>query len=131
MALDKKLESIKKYISLKNDTDTGDIILVGMPGGIYYGTVQDIKQDIKKNWYIVRFTLLVLPPVECSWKLRLPQMCGEIFTINGDEHFMAAVKLEPESKDKSAHEDNCTINSEKPGNVLHLQRKKNTDTPGL
>lgn len=96
MALDSKLADIKKYISLKQETHTGDIVVVGRADGIFYATVLEIKPDIKKNWYSVRFTMLMLPPVELTWKLRQPQMCGEIFTINGEEHFMAAVSFKTE-----------------------------------
>ncbi len=124
MTLDKKLKDIKKYISLKDTTYIGDIILVGTPEGIYYATVRDIKPDIKKNWYIVRFTLLVLPPVELSWTLRDPQMCGEIFTINEEEHFMAAVKLEPETKEETLNKCDCDTTPKRSGKVLQLPQKK-------
>jgi hypothetical protein len=125
MLLEKKLQDIKKYISLKNATYTGDILLVGTPDGIYYATVHDIKPDIKKNWYIVRFTLLVLPPVELTWTLREPQMCGEIFTINDEEHFMAAIELESGSADNPPSDRGT--NHEQSGKVLQFLQKKQDD----
>jgi len=94
MSLAKELTDIKRYISLKKDTRAGDIVLVGTPDGIFYAVVHDIRPDIKKDWYAVRFTALLLPPVDLIWKLRLPQMCGEIFTMNGEEYFMTAVALQ-------------------------------------
>lgn len=124
MALDKELDNIKKHISLKNETYSGDIVIVGTPSGIYYATVRDIKPDIKKNWYIIRFTMLVLPPVEISWKLRQPQMCGEIFTINGEEHFMAALSLESEPVSETIENHECSTNAEQSGKVLQLVQKK-------
>jgi len=127
MLLEKKLQDIKKYISLKNDTYTGDILIVGTPDGIYYATVHDIKQDIKKNWYLVRFTLLVLPPVELTWTLREPQMCGEVFTINGEEHFMAAIELDSKSADNPPSDRNRGTNHEQSGKVLQFLQKKQDD----
>ena len=124
MELDKTLSDIKKYISLKNTTQSGDIVIVGTPGGIFYGVVRDIGPDIKKNWYSVQLTLLVLPPVDLSWKLREPQMTGEIFTIEGREHFMAAVDFT--SPESNRDTDDCTNNSEpeRPGNVLQFTPKQ-------
>jgi len=91
MALKETLEEIKNHISFKKDTFVGDIVIVGMPAGISYAIVRDIKPDHKKDWYNIEFSLLMLPPVELTWTLRQPQMSGEIFTIDGDEHFMVAV----------------------------------------
>jgi len=124
MTLEEKLTAIKKHISLKNETFTGDIIIVGTPDGITYATVREIKPDIKKNWYLVRFILLVLPPVELTWTLREPQMCGEMFTIDGEKHFMAAVMLEPEPKGSHLNERECSTQTEKTGKIIPLRQKK-------
>ncbi len=93
MSFSEELAEIKRHISLKKDTNTGDIVLVGSPGGFFYALVRDIRPDNKKNWYEVSLTALVLPPVEFTWKLRYPQMCGELFTINGADHCMAAASF--------------------------------------
>jgi hypothetical protein len=105
MHLKNQLADIKKHISLKNTTLTGDIVLVATPQGFFYAIVLDISPDYKKDWYAVNFTALVLPPVTVTWKLRDPQMCGEIFTINGEEHFMQAVKFDIFGLKNSACED--------------------------
>jgi len=127
MLLEKRLQDVKKYISLKNATNTGDILLVGKPDGIYYATIHEIKPDIKKNWYIVRFTLLVLPPVKLTWTLREPQMCGEVFTINGEEHFMAAIELESGSTNNPSSDLDRGTNHEQSGKVLQFLQKKQSD----
>ena len=124
MALDSKLADIKKYISLKQETHIGDIVLVGRADGIFYATVLDIIPDSKKNWYSVRFTMLVLPPVELTWKLRQPQMCGEIFTINAEEHFMAAVAFTTEQADIPLSDRDCDARNDRPGKVLQFTPKK-------
>ncbi|MCX5895389.1 MAG: hypothetical protein NTZ51_06130 [Proteobacteria bacterium] len=95
MQLDQILKELKQKISVKAETGVGDIVLVGMKPGLFYGVVQDIKSNIKKDWWDVHFKLLVIPPVDITWILRTPQMNGEIFTINGEEHFMIAVDIRP------------------------------------
>lgn len=124
MALESKLADIKKYISLKQETHIGDIVIVGRAEGIFYATVSDIKPDIKKNWYSVRFTMLVLPPVELTWKLRQPQICGEIFTINGEEHFMAAVAFTPREADIALNNRDSDASNGRPGKVLQFTPKQ-------
>jgi hypothetical protein len=125
MTVEKALQDIKKNIPLKKDTNIGDIALVGTPDGIFYASVREIKQDFKKKWFNVRFTMLVLPPVELTWTLRQPQMCGELFTINNDDHFMIAVDLESESEPTENHPRNrdCENQPDQTGKVLQLIQK--------
>jgi hypothetical protein len=93
MDISKVLQTVRSYMQVKPATAPGDIVLVGMPSGVFYGMVESIAPDGKKNWYQVKFKLLILPPVEVTWILRVPQMSGDIFTINGEEHFMVAVDI--------------------------------------
>jgi hypothetical protein len=123
MLLDAKLEDIKKHISLKDTTHSGDILLVGTPNGVFYAIMRNIKPDGKKNWYTACFTMLLLPPVERNWTLRQPQMCGEIFTINGEEHFMVAVELTPAPEAAAARDNDCGTTPKRSGKVLQLIRK--------
>ena len=93
MELINVLDTLKEQINFKKTTSPGDIILVCMPGGISYGLVHSIENDAKKNWYNLTFTLLTVPPLKVTWTLRIPQMCGEIFTINDQEHCVIAVDI--------------------------------------
>ncbi|MBN2106626.1 MAG: hypothetical protein JW832_04310 [Deltaproteobacteria bacterium] len=93
MDIPKALQTLRSYMHVKPTTARGDLILVGMPSGVFYGLVESIEPDGKKNWYQLKFKLLILPPVEITWILRLPQMSGDIFTINGAEHFVVAVDV--------------------------------------
>ncbi len=47
----------------------------------------------KKTGINLSLNFLILPPVEITWILRIPQMSGDIFTINGAEHFVVAVDV--------------------------------------
>jgi len=91
MALEEVLRELRKKVAFKEKTAAGDIVLVGMKPGLFYGVVLDISPDVKKNWWDVKFKLLVIPPADITWILRTPQMNGEIFTIGGEEHFMISV----------------------------------------
>ena len=125
MNVEKILQDIKKNLSLKKDTNIGDIVLVGTPDGIFYASVREIKQDFKKKWFNIRFTMLVMPPVELTWTLRQPQMCGEIFTINNDDHFMIAVDLESASEPTENHPRNrdCENPPDQTGKVVQFIQK--------
>ena len=100
MELNTVLGTLQKQITFKKTTTPGDIILIGMPEGISYGLVHSIENDAKKNWYNLTFTLLTVPPLNVTWTLRIPQMCGEIFTINDQEHFVIAVDINSMKEEK-------------------------------
>ena len=93
MDVAKVLQAVRGYMPTKPTTAPGDIILVGMPSGVFYGLVDSIEPDHKKNWFEMNFKLLILPPVELSWKLRIPQMSGELFTINEEPHFVLSIDM--------------------------------------
>jgi hypothetical protein len=93
MALEEILNDLKNSIKFKEQTSTGDIVLIGMNPGLLYGSVLETKPNIKKDWWDVHFKLLVIPPIDITWILRTPQMNGEIFTINGDEQFFIAIDI--------------------------------------
>ena len=91
MKLDEVLQNLKKSMTFKDDTNIGDIILLGMKSGLFFGVVQEIENNVKKGWWDVSFKLLVMPPIDVSWTLRTPQMTGEIFTMDNEEQFIIAI----------------------------------------
>ena len=93
MPLIQIFNELKKTIPFKETTAEGDIILVGMKQGLSYGVILEISPNVKREWWDVQFKLLVIPPVNLTWILRTPQMSGEIFTMNSEEHFMIAVEM--------------------------------------
>ncbi|MFC1591725.1 hypothetical protein ACFL43_04310 [Thermodesulfobacteriota bacterium] len=104
MDLHKALSDLRQHISFKSNTRPGDIILVGMPAGLFFGVVQSIDSNVKKNWFNLNFKLLILPPADITWILRIPQMNGELFTINNEDHFVIAVDTTRDNK-QSAEQD--------------------------
>ena len=99
MPIEQVLAELRKAIKFKETTSERDVVLVGMEQGLSYGVVLDIKPDVKPEWWDVHFKLLVIPPVDLTWILRTPQMCGEIFNVNGVEHFMVAVTMDIQRKE--------------------------------
>lgn len=93
MDVEKILQAVRGYMPVKQTADAGDIILVGIPSGVFYGVIDSIDPDHKKNWYTLKFKLLILPPVEMAWKLRMPQICGELFTMGGEPRFVLPVDV--------------------------------------
>lgn len=98
MKLDEVLQNLKKSMKFKDDTNTGDIILIGMKSGLFFGIVQDIEKNVKKGWWDVSFKLLVMPPIDVTWTLRFPQMSGEIFTMDNEEQFVIAIDTQRTEK---------------------------------
>ncbi|MEI6126685.1 MAG: hypothetical protein WCQ99_09065 [Pseudomonadota bacterium] len=110
MELQKILGTLKEHMTFKPTTEPGDVILVGMPSGLFYGIVRSIDNNIKKDWFNLSFNLLVIPPAEVTWILRVPQMTGEFFTINGEDHFVIAV-------------DATKLPKKKPGAEISMEKK--------
>lgn len=91
MHMQEVLATLRSRMKFKSGTKPGDLILIGMQPGLFYGMVQSIIPNVKRDWFDFSFKLLLVPPVDVTWALRIPQMTGEIFTLNGEEHFVIAV----------------------------------------
>ena len=91
MKLEEVLKNLNKSIKFKDDTNTGDTLLIGMKSGLFFGVVQEIESNVKKGWWDISFKLLVMPPIDVTWTLRTPQMTGEIFTMDDEEQFVIAI----------------------------------------
>lgn len=92
------VEELKKIVTLKPTTETGDIIIMAIekPQSLVYGLVTDIERDEHKKdeWWHVSLTLLAMPPQKTTLTLRTCQFTGgEIFTMGGEKRFIAAVDL--------------------------------------
>jgi len=94
--MEKMIEEIKQYVSFKDTTEAGDIVLVFTqnPQALIYGLVTNIERDKSRRdeWWLVDIHLLTIPPQPLSWILREPQFTGqEIFTMGGEKRFIKAV----------------------------------------
>ena len=98
MKLDEVLKNLNKSIKFKDDTNVGDILLIGMKSGLFFGVVQEIDNNVKKGWWDISFKLLVMPPIDVTWTLRTPQMTGEIFTMDNEEQFVLAIDTKQTKK---------------------------------
>ncbi|MEN8139711.1 MAG: hypothetical protein ABFR97_00630 [Thermodesulfobacteriota bacterium] len=95
-------------MKFKETAREGDVVVIAMenPESIIYGLVTGFERDTsrKDEWYHVTLQLLLMPPQQVTWTLRVPQFSGqEIFTMGGDKRFIApldfageAGPLEPE-----------------------------------
>lgn len=101
---------LKKIISFKNTTDSGDIVLIAAknPQTLVYAYVVSVERDMsrKDEWWHIGLSMLTIPPQPVIiWTLRTPQMTGmEIFTMGGNERFVKAVDfglVKGPSKDKN------------------------------
>ena len=93
------IKELEKLIQFKDTIEVGDLVLIvaKKPQMLVYGLVYDITRDESKRdeWWHVSMYFLSLPPRNVTWTLRTPQMTGvEIFTMEGEERFMKAVKLD-------------------------------------
>ncbi|MEN8142601.1 MAG: hypothetical protein ABFQ82_03265 [Thermodesulfobacteriota bacterium] len=99
------VEELKKVVRFKEETETGDIVLVAIdtPRSLLYARVRGFERDDsrKDEWWHVSLQLLTVPLQEIVWTLRREQFTGrEIFTMGGDKRFIQAVDLDlpPENK---------------------------------
>jgi hypothetical protein len=99
--MDELIKELKQLLTLKNTTAEGDIVILASvdPKMLVYALVLAIEPDPqrKRSWWNVTMEVLTLPPRKVVWTLREPQFTGqEVFTFDGAEHFMKAVRFDDE-----------------------------------
>lgn len=63
---------------------TGDVVLIYCEDQpVFFGRIEDISSDQKRDWYRVRLLVLQIPLKEVHWILRSEYINGESFTMNG------------------------------------------------
>jgi hypothetical protein len=106
----------------------GDIVLIyhmNEPG--VYARIEEIRPDIKKDWYQVTLTLLTIPPQEITWILRAEYIDGAPYTMGGHEMRMELLERRPQP-DTSRKDKTATLNvkknkREKSGKVVTFRKK--------
>lgn len=62
----------------------GDVVLIYHENNpTVFARVEDIRPDIKKNWYHIRLLLLTIPTQTVTWILKDVYINGEEFTMGG------------------------------------------------
>lgn len=97
------VKELQLLVPFKKTTHVGDIILIVAkePHILQYAVVTNITRDEsrKDEWWHVEFSFLSIPIQEATWTLRNEQMTGaEIFTMGGEDRFVAAVDFEKGKK---------------------------------
>ena len=99
MDFEKHVSKICGNFTFKETLSERDIILFIMPDIALFGFVHSIERDFTKKieWWHITYSIFSLPMVGGVLTLRTPQMTGkEIFTINEENRFFAAVDIKKE-----------------------------------
>ena len=120
------VKDLQKLVPFKDTIETGDIVLIAAqkPQMLVYGLIDDIVRDETKHdeWWHVSMHILSLPPRKITWTLRTPQMTGlEIFTMDGEERFMKAVRFDTEEKQPQKHMTNSGQQSKKKSSLRRIK----------
>lgn len=94
----KLIENLKKKVAFKETVNPGDVVVVAAekPQMLFFAMIISIDRDNsrKDEWWHVSMKSLTIPLQAMQWTLRMPQICGqEIFTMGGEERFMAPVEI--------------------------------------
>ena len=101
-----------------------DIVLIYQDDQpMIFARVEDIRPDVKKDWFQIRLMLLNLPVQTVTWILRDTYINGSEFTMGGQK--MRLEKIEP-PKEPGSHEDgpedkSPKTDSKETGTVISLK----------
>jgi len=71
----------------------GEIILIYHENNpTVFARVEDVRPDMKKNWYHITLLLLTIPTQTVTWILKDVYIEGEEFTMGGQPMRLEAVK---------------------------------------
>ncbi len=83
-----------------------------------FARVEDIRPDVKKDWFQIKLMLLNLPVQTVTWILRDTYINGSEFTMDG--HKMRLEKIEP------PQEDDRSVNDSEPSGPEPGQKESGT-----
>ena len=102
----------------------GDVVLIYHEDNpTVFARVEDIRPDMKKDWYHITLLLLTIPTQTVTWILKDVYIEGEEFTMGGKP-----MKLEPvkrivlEEVRKQPMEDDGQKTSQKRGDVVPFKK---------
>ncbi len=90
-------------------TMENDIVLIYFENQpVTFARIEDIRPDVKKNWYLVRLLFLQIPLQTVTWILRDVYIQGEEFTMDGKkmrlEKVVAPKEKIPEETSTAPHQ---------------------------
>jgi len=102
----------------------GDVVLIYHEDNpTVFARVEDIRPDMKKDWYHITLLLLTIPTQTVTWILKDVYIEGEEFTMGGKP-----MKLEPVKRivlkevRKQPLEDDAQKTSQKRGDVVPFKK---------
>jgi hypothetical protein len=107
-----------------------DILLIYLEDDpVTFARVEEIKPDVKPDWYQIKLLFLQLPLQVVTWILRAAYIDGDTFTMNGKairlEKVVAPDATQPFENAKDAHQKDSGIPDRDEGKkVIYLADKK-------
>jgi len=122
----KLVKDLKKKVAFKETVNIGDVVVIAAeePEMLFFAIIEGIERDNsrKDEWWHVSMQSLTIPLHAMTWTLRMPQMCGqEIFTMGGEERFMAPVKIDFQGGDQHQGAEGKRKGKKKGGDTVKLR----------
>ncbi len=102
----------------------GDVVLIYHENNpTVFARVEDIRPDMKKDWYHITLLLLTVPTQTVTWILRDAYIEGEEFTMGGQPMRLEKVKKSVLTEVKKDHgETKKSKPPEKQGTVIPFKK---------
>jgi hypothetical protein len=103
----------------------GDVVLIYHEDNpTAFARVEDIRPDMKKDWYHITLLLLTIPTQMVTWILKDTYIEGEVFTMGGKPMRLEAVKkVVLEEVKKQPVEDDERKTPKKPGTIVPFKKR--------
>jgi len=103
----------------------GDVVLIYHEDNpTVFARVEDIRPDMKKDWYHITMLLLTIPTQTVTWILKDVYIQGETFTMGGKSMRLEAVKkVVLEEVKKQPVEDAGRKTPQKTGTIVPFKKR--------
>ncbi len=103
----------------------GDVVLIYHEDNpTVFARVEDIRPDMKKDWYHLTMLLLTIPTQTVTWILKDVYIEGETFTMGGKSMRLEAVKkIVLEEVKKQPVEDDARKTPQKSGTIVPFKKR--------
>lgn len=109
----------------KQMTGEQDIVLIYFENNpMLFARIEDIRPDIKRDWFQVKLLLLQIPPQPITWILREPYINGESFTMDGKKIRLEKVVCPPDPREEGEEESTEAREDQSPGKVISITKRK-------